>query len=114
MMKLNEQEILLTIEATLTEFLPLQEILDTESSRTSKRRLSHWCHGDELSLNQAWEATNKSDFQDFWLIIPLRGGRLVLAERDAVLPEQQAVACLWYERAIGVLALARGAGRADA
>ncbi|WP_295818060.1 hypothetical protein [uncultured Deinococcus sp.] len=114
-MKVNEQELLLTIEATLTEFLPLPEVLEpTYGGRIGNWQLGQWRHGAELTIQQAWESMRHPDFPGKWLVIPLCGGRLVLAERDAVPPEWQAMARLWHERAAGMLALVWGAGCADA
>lgn len=106
---------LLTIEATLTEFPPLPEKLNPVcGSVMGAERLGRWMHGDELSLRQAWDDMRQPGFTNGWLVVPLHDARLMLAESRVVSHSQGEAAERWQERTVGVMAFVWGEGGTDA
>lgn len=105
-MKVNGLELLLTIEGTLIDFLPLPSTLAvlTEAD-VSRKRLGGWSHGQELDWRDAWAALRHPDFRQGWRLVPLQGGRLVLGHVTTLPDHHTRAADLWQKRAAGILAL---------
>jgi len=105
-MKVNGPELLLTIEATLVDFLPLPTSLTLQAGvNVSENHLGGWSHGQELDWQGAWAVLRHPDYMSNWRIVPLQGGRLILSHVSALPDRHLQAAELWQERAAGLLFL---------
>lgn len=105
-MKVNGLELLLTIEGTLVECLPLPTALSLRPDvDVSNLRLSGWAHGQALDWRDASAVMHHPDFRHGWRVVPLQRGRLVLGHTAALPDYHQQAADLWQDRAAGLLAL---------
>lgn len=103
---MNGRELLLTIEATLVDLLPLPEDLSLKTDiDISATQLGSWSTGQLLEWDDAWAVLRHPDFGAEWHVVPLHGGRLVLAPVSALPEQHRQAAALWQERAVGLLLL---------
>lgn len=105
----NGSELLLTIEGTLLDFLPLPVALElVPGVDVSKNRLGSWGHGQVLDWRDAWVVLCYPSARNIWRVVPLQGGRLVLGHASALSDHHLRAADLWQERAAGLLSLLDG------
>lgn len=116
-MNVDEGQLFGSIEATLVEFLPLpSDLVHLPDCVRPPISLGRLRHGRLLSWREAWEAISDPAFGEIWKIVPLRGGRVILAHAAHVHPMHLRAADVWKARATGILgvlaALPMPSGRA--
>lgn len=103
-MNVDEGQLFGSIEATLVDFLPLPSDLGhLPGSVEPPISLGRLRHGRILSWREAWEAISNPDFDATWKIVPLRGGRVILAHAAHVEAVHVRAADAWQARATGIL-----------
>lgn len=104
MMRINETELLLTLEASLTGLLPLPDRLSPRSfDQPPPAPAGLYRHGQQLGWRELVEVTRIPGFGQDWVLVPLSGGQVVLAWAGAVAEIHLVAARRWQETALPVL-----------
>lgn len=104
-MNVNDMELFSTLAAGLPGLSPLPDIPELRpDSSLPAVTLGRFEHGQLLSWREVLEVTTLPGFGQRWTLVPLRGGRVALAWREALTARQDELAMAWQARALPVLA----------
>lgn len=104
MMRVEEAELLQVLETSLTDLLPLPDRLHPSPGECQIPGLQgRHRHGEVLGWRELVEVTHLPGFGQRWVLVPLSGGRVVLAWADAVAEIHLVAARRWQEKALPVL-----------
>lgn len=103
-MRVNGAELLLTLEAALADLLPLPEYLSPAPNGGQIPDLfGRYRHGEALGWRELALVTYMPGFGQDWVLVPLSGGRVVLAWARGVDEIHLVAAQRWHATVLPVL-----------